>query len=476
MPTRNLQIIIVALFIAVICYTTARRARKAILVGDAIDLVDRFFVDPVNDQELLEAAMEGITSQLDEHSEYIPAAYYEAFQDAIHQEFAGIGILVDQPQSGQPVRVVTPLVGSPALQAGLLPGDEILRVDGEDVSEMEIRDVSNRLRGPVGTVVTLTIRRDALDDLEVGNSADDPKTGVERLVVVKRQSIAIESVVGDHRTSDNRWSFRLEDHPDIAYIRITSFGDRTAGELRQALSQLDNQFDSLILDVRSNAGGLLLSAVEVCDDFLEEGRVVTIRKRGGEIDSEFNAKPGLLVRRDKPIVVLIDGNSASASEIVAACLQDHGRAKVIGSRSYGKGTVQNVLPLDYGRSALKLTTARYYRPNGKNIHRLADAGDGDEWGVTPDDGFDVAVSDEDFLRVWQRWQESSYPRLGGKPNRTAGKRSAEAVIGKGTASDDGLTPTGPLPATIDPPLLRAIEHLRGIKANRPAVLSEKTAA
>lgn len=397
MPPRNLHIIIVACLIATICFSTAQRVRKAVVIGDAIELIERYYVDPVESAALVEAAMTGMTSELDQHSEFIPADLYSSFNDMLHQEFAGVGILVEQPEADQPVRVITPLVGSPALTAGVMPGDEILKVAGQDVSRLPIREVSNRLRGPAGSEVVITVRREV--------------EGVpqEREIRLRRETISLESVVGAYRGEDNQWQFRLREHPQVAYIRITSFGDKTAGELRQVLTDLDNDFEALILDVRANAGGLLLSAVEVCDDFLEGGRIVTIKKRGGEVDNEFDATPGTLVDPQIPMTVLIDGNSASASEIVAACLQDHGRATIVGSRSFGKGTVQNLLPLEFGRSALKLTTARYYRPNGRNIHRIDNAPEEEEWGVVPDQGFDVRISEEGYRKLVQHWQQVSYP-------------------------------------------------------------------
>lgn len=397
MPPRNLHIIIVACLIATICFSTAQRVRKAVVIGDAIELIERYYVDPVESAALVEAAMTGMTSELDQHSEFIPADLYSAFNDMLHQEFAGVGILVEQPEADQPVRVITPLVGSPALTAGVMPGDEILKVAGQDVSRLPIREVSNRLRGPAGSEVVITVRREV--------------EGVpqEREIRLRRETISLESVVGAYRGEDNQWQFRLREHPQVAYIRITSFGDKTAGELRQVLTDLDNDFEALILDVRANAGGLLLSAVEVCDDFLEGGRIVTIKKRGGEVENEFDATPGTLVDPQIPMTVLIDGNSASASEIVAACLQDHGRATIVGSRSFGKGTVQNLLPLEFGRSALKLTTARYYRPNGRNIHRIDNAPEEEEWGVVPDQGFDVRISEEGYRKLVQHWQQVSYP-------------------------------------------------------------------
>ncbi|RPH78372.1 MAG: S41 family peptidase, partial [Planctomycetaceae bacterium] len=340
MPPRNLHAILIACAISVICFSTSQRVRRIGVLGDAIDLINRFYIDPVDDTELVDAAMRGLTSRLDPHSEFIPAELIPAFNDVIEQQFAGVGILVEQPVKGEPVRVITPMVGSPALAAGVQAGDEIVGIAGEDVSQFEIRDITNRLRGPVGSEVAIRVRR----------MVDNAPQRIE--IRLARQSIMLDSVVGDHRDADNRWVFRLEDQPQIGYVRITSFGERTVDEFRQALDALREDYDSLILDVRGNSGGLLNAAVEVCDDLLGEGSIVIIKKRGGVIDRQFDARPGTRVRNDAPIVVLIDGDSASASEIVAACLQDHRRATVIGSRSFGKGTVQNVLPLQGGRSRL----------------------------------------------------------------------------------------------------------------------------
>lgn len=436
MLPRNVHIIAAACLVAAICFTTARRAQRAIIVGDAIDLIDRYYVDPVDSGMLVEAAMKGLTSQLDQHSEFIPAEMYTAFNDMLHQEFAGIGVLVEQPQPDQPVRVITPLVGSPALVAGILPGDEIVAVAGEDVSDLDIREVSNRLRGPIGSEVAITLRR----------TENDQPQQVD--IRVTRQTISLESVVGAYRDAENRWQFRLRNHPEIAYIRVTSFGEKTAGELRQVLSDLDNDFAGLILDVRANAGGLLLSAVEVCDDFLHAGRIVTIKRRGGVIDSQFDAVAGTLVDEAIPMVVLIDGNSASASEIVAACLQDHRRATVIGSRSFGKGTVQNLLPMEFGRSALKLTTARYYRPNGRNIHRIDNAPEDEEWGVSPNPGDEVQISEEGYRELVEHWQRVSFP--------VTGDEDVQAE-------------------TADPQLRRAIERLTGQQGEEVPVLQPAAA-
>ena len=174
---------------------------------------------------------------------------------------------------------------------------------------------------------------------------------------------------------------------------------------------MKDDYLGLILDLRGNGGGLLNSAVDISDMFISEGRIVSTRTRGGVLEDQFDAEQKVLVKAEKPIAVLIDQDSASASEILAACLQDHERATVVGKRSFGKGTVQNVLPLQYGRSALRLTVARYYRPNGKNIHRKRGATEDEQWGVSPDEGFDVDLDPTRLEQLAKRWRESSYPSL-----------------------------------------------------------------
>lgn len=464
MPARNVNIIVLATFLSMLCYFVQRRAKTAMMVGDALEMIDTFYVDPVNADELLIAAMDGMTGKLDEHSEFIPREHYESFQNSINQEFAGIGIFVEKPAEGGPVRVVTPLVGSPALNAGILPGDEIVGVDGQDVSAMELDEVSSRLKGPVGTTVGLRIQR-----------------GPEEVAItVRRGRIELESVIGDYRDENNRWVYRLRDDPAIAYIRLTGFGDKTAGELQSVLKELDNDFSAMVLDLRGNGGGLLHAAVDISNMFLENGRIVSTRTRGGKVEDRFEAKRGTLVDIKKPLAILIDGNSASASEILAACLQDHNRAAIVGTRSYGKGTVQNILPLQYGRSALRLTVARYYRPNGKNIHRVKDAGEDDQWGVMPDEGLFVEINEENLIRLAQRWREASYPSLAttdagsantGTRNNVEPESSTEATV---QATDQIAEPTEIPPTeipqgnveteasnlSIDPQLRRAVEHLR----------------
>ena len=425
------------------------------MVGDALQMIDAFYVDPVDEDKLLIAAMDGMTSTLDEHSEYIPGEDYESFQDSINQEFAGIGIFVEQSEPGKPVQVVTPLVGSPALEAGMLPGDQIIAVDGVDVSKMDLRDVSAKLKGQVGTTVDLTVRRQEQ----------------ELKLLVRRNRIQLESVIGDYRDSDNRWVYRLRDEPSIAYIRLTSFGEKTVNELEEVLVELDNDYDALVLDVRGNGGGLLHAAVDISNMFLHSGKIVSTRTRGGKIEDRFQADSGTLVDDDKPLAILIDGNSASASEIVAACLQDNDRAVVVGTRSYGKGTVQNILPLQFGRSALRLTVARYYRPNGENIHRIKDATEEDQWGVRPNEGLKVEHDEATLEKLAKSWREASYPALALVDDVAvddavdeSGSETASDAVASGDPkvgdADPGTTDSVTSGLLIDAQLRRAVEYLR----------------
>jgi len=236
------------------------------------------------------------------------------------------------------------------------------------------------MRGRSGTAVRLKIRR---------AGADKPLA-----MEIVRETIRIPSVLGDRRKADGVWVYTLARDPRIGYIRIVTFGEKTVGELESALGTLHMEsVRGLVLDLRDNGGGLLRSAVGVCDFFLPAGKtIVSIRRRDGILDT-VETSTGRGIYLDRPLAVLINRYSASASEIVAACLQDQHRAIVVGQRSWGKGTVQNLIPIESGKSLLKLTVASYWRPSGKNIHRLKGAKEGD-WGVSPDAGLAVPMSDD----------------------------------------------------------------------------------
>ncbi len=236
----------------------------------------------------------------------------------------------------------------------------------------------------------------------------------------------------------------------------------------------------MVFDLRGNGGGLLETAIEVSDMFLDAGEIVLTRTRGGALEDRYTAKPGTLVSIEKPLVILIDGKSASASEIVAACLQDNGRASIVGERSYGKGTVQNVLPLQYGRSALRLTVARFYRPSGENLHRAKDATDDQPWGVRPNEGLEVSLDAETRKRLDQLWARASYPSLADVPEADVLEADVPVNVSEpaATSEDAKTTADSNKPeaesadgSLADPQLQRAVEHLRMLisaKSSLPA--------
>lgn len=466
MPPRNFYAISLTAIVCLFCHAKAITMRNGLLVGDAITLIESYYVDEVNQRELVEGAMQGLTSKLDPYTQFIPPTAYEAFQDTLQQHFAGIGILIEQP-ADKPVRVITPLVDSPALKAGFLPGDEIIAVNGEDTTKLRMDAVGKLLRGPIGSMIDVRVRRSLRTNPTEANQADadaDGQPATEELVLrVARAEIELESVIGDYRDANDRWVYRLADRPEIAYVRLTGFGEKTADELKQVFRGLNDDTRGLILDLRGNSGGLLSSAVDVCDMFLDSGRIVSTRGRG-VLDPKASARAqkdqitweatsGTLVPPDLPVSVLIDGDSASASEIVAACLKDHGRVTVVGERSFGKGSVQNVFALENGRSALKLTTSRYYRPNGHNIHREEEASPEDEWGVRPEKGFEVPLNDDQRRQILRRWELATYPKF----PQLAPMNGASEAPGKIPLED----PSELSAAEVDPQLRRALEAIPG---------------
>jgi carboxyl-terminal processing protease len=394
MLPRNYYTILIAVAVCFACHLKASRLRLSEPLNDAVFLIDQFYVEPVRRQQLVRDAMEGMLEHLDPFSEYIDTDDFEEFHAALQQQFAGIGVIVEGPPEHDRLRVAMTLLGSPAALSGLRGGDLLIAIDGQSTVGLTIDRATDVLRGPIGSTVRLTVER----------------TGAAELLefAIERASIHLESVVGDHRDEQQQWVYRLRESPDLAYIRVATFGEQTVRELNEAIDTLQTPYRGLILDLRRNAGGLLDSAIEICDMLLEDGPVVQTQGRQPEWREEFTANAGARIDRNVPIVVLIDEGSASASEIVAACLQDRGRAKIAGMRSFGKGTVQNVLALEGGRAALKLTTARYLRPSGANIQRAPGADESAEWGVRPEASLTVKLTDEQSQQVLKRWQQAMY--------------------------------------------------------------------
>jgi carboxyl-terminal processing protease len=386
MPLRNMLLIVVACVVSLLCYQEATHNYYADIVSETMDIIEDQYVQEVDRRTLFESAMRGMVSDLDRHSEYIGPDGLRRFDESIHQEFGGVGIRIEVPEETKRLTVVGLLPNMPAFKAGMQAGDVIETIDDRDTEGMTLKESVNLIKGKPGEPVELDVRRE----------------GEEELIrfSIKRAQIPIETVEGDTRQEDGAWRFYLIEHPRIGYLRLTKFGDDSVQEMRSALDFNDHPVDALILDLRGNPGGLLTAAVEICDMFIDRGTIVSTRGRGRTVKSKYEANPeNTIVPKEMPVVVLTNGASASASEIVAACLQDHKRAVVVGARSFGKGTVQNVIRLEGGKSALKLTTASYWRPSGKNIHRGENATDDQDWGVRPNKGFEVKLDAEEVERL-----------------------------------------------------------------------------
>lgn len=327
--------------------TTSETYRMLDRFGEAFEQVRANYVEEVSDEELIEAAINGMLASLDPHSNFLDLNNFSEMQVDTRGEFGGLGIEVTMENGF--VRVVSPIDGTPAAEAGIQAGDYITDIDGTPVQGMNLNDAVDLMRGPVDTEITLTIARPDVEPFEV---------------VLVRAVITIESV-------------RSRVERNVGYIRITRFTEQTQPGLERALEDIraeaGDNLEGLVLDLRNNPGGLLEQAISVSDSFLEQGEIVSTRGRHAEDTTRFNARPGDLAE-GLPLIVLINGGSASASEIVAGALQDHHRAIVVGTSSFGKGSVQTIMELP-GNVAMKLTTARYYTPSGRSIQAV---------GIVPD--------------------------------------------------------------------------------------------
>ncbi len=415
MPRRNLLFLLAVCIFALVCYQRTETNQYGQLLSESLNLIQRISLEKVPPEELFEGAMEGMierlnSSGLDENSSYIPPKTLPGFKEMIDQQFGGVGIEVAIDSKTRQITVVSPLPGSPAYAAGVLAGDKILRIDERSTQGMSISDAASLLRGKPGDPVTITVLHQ----------------GQEKPTEIKivRAVIQGETVLGDTRNADGSWNYFLPGQDRIGYLRITSFGEETAAEVRRAVEWLVNhEARGLILDLRDNPGGLLPAAIGVCDLFIPSGVIVSTRGRdGGKLDTWQATGKGPFTKL--PLVVLVNQYSASASEIVAACMQDHHRAAIVGQRTYGKGTVQKVIELDDRWGALKLTTASYWRPSNKNIHRRRDAGENEDWGVRPDSGCEVRVEGDDLTRLllWRMRRDIS------KAAETAGNTKGEEKI------------------------------------------------
>jgi len=415
--------------------------RQLDLFGEVFERVRADYVENVTDEQLIEAAINGMLSALDPHSSYMNAKNFRDMQVQVRGEFGGLGIEVTM-ENGI-VKVVSPIDDTPAAHAGLKPGDLIVEIDGAPVQGMSLNDAVERMRGPVGSEIKLTIKREGRDPFDV---------------TMKRAVVKIQSV-----------KYQLEGE-DVGYIRITSFNEQADSGVKAAIKDLEAKagpkLTGIVLDLRNNPGGLLDQAVAVSNDFLSQGEIVSTRGRHPEDAQRYNAQPPGDLTNGLPMVVLINGGSASASEIVAGALQDHHRAVLLGTRSFGKGSVQTIIQLP-GHGAMRLTTARYYTPSGRSIQAK---------GIEPDIVVEPAkiervaqgtVMHEADLRGALKNTDAQTPAAGTPPAAQPSSEAAPAPnVPPGTTpaaapSDDGVDPNV-LGTAEDYQLARAVDMLRGV--------------
>ena len=364
--------------------------RELNLFGDVFERVRADYVEKPDDSKLVESAINGMLAGLDPHSSYMDPKSFRDMQVQTRGEFGGLGIEVTM-EDGL-VKVVAPIDDTPAAKAGVMANDIITHLDDEAVQGLTLNQAVEKMRGPVNTKIKLRIMR---------KGADKP---IE--VTIVRDVIRVKSV-RSHNEGE-----------DVGYIRVTQFNEQTTEGLKKAISDLTTQLGAekvkgFVLDLRNNPGGLLDQAISVSDAFLDKGEIVSTRGRNAEETQRFNARPGDLTK-GKPLIVLINGGSASASEIVAGALQDHKRATLIGTRSFGKGSVQTIIPLGAGNGALRLTTARYYTPSGRSIQAK---------GITPDIEVLQEVPDDLKARTDSKGEASLRGHLKAEGSEESGSQS-----------------------------------------------------
>jgi len=390
--------------------------RKLNLFGDIFEKVRTDYVEPPNEAKLIESAINGMLTSLDPHSSYMDPKSFQDMRQQTRGEFGGLGIEVTMEDGV--IKVVAPIDETPAAKAGIMAGDLITHIDDDAVQGLSLNDAVNKMRGPINTPVRLRLIR-----------ASSKKTDEVKLV---RDRIQVRAV---------RWR---KEGDDVVYLRVTSFNEQTFDNLKRGIETMVQELGSekvkgFIVDLRNNPGGLLDQAVSVSDAFLERGEIVSTRGRDPADTQRFTAKGGDLTR-GKPIMVLINGGSASASEIVAGALQDHKRATLIGTRSFGKGSVQTIIPLRE-QGAVRLTTARYYTPSGRSIQAK---------GIDPD------------IKIEQEIPEA----LKGK-DETKGEAGLRGHLKSADEEEKGGSSAYvPPEAKDDKQLNYALDLLRGIKVNQ----------
>jgi len=437
MPKRNLAWMLVIFLVVLLFWTLpgtlAGRDSLYRAFGPLVAVraqMHKHFVDELDDRKLLEGAIRGMVAELDSFSGYIsPGEYPEYRARETEGVFNGVGIEVELVQ-GQ-LTVVSPIEGTPAFFAGIVGGDRILGIDGKPTESMSLAEAVNRITGEPGTAVRLRM--------------ESARTGRERELELRRTRVNLVSIKGCARLEEGQWDLMLDAENSIAYVRVSRFIENTAPLLKEKLHELRLAgMKGLVLDLRFNPGGLLDSAVAVTDCFLKEGLIVSTRGRRSDEKKWYATSEA--VSPSAPVAVLINESSASASEIVSGALQDHKRATIVGERSFGKGSVQNLIELE-GHGALKLTTAYYYLPSGRRIHRMDGSPASEPWGIMPD--IEVPLDEKQLAALKEGWRRVDAVGL---------PEAAEDGQDDEPAGDGGPAPRPRIP--IDPQLAEALRVLR----------------
>ena len=440
MRARELMLLVLVAFLVVLQVAPGAEKREASYANfktfvTVLETVKRNYVVPVDDEKLFYGAFKGMLAELDPYSQFMTREDVEQLEVDTEGEFGGLGIEITLDQN-RILTVITPLEDTPAMKAGVLPGDRIIEIEGQNTYNTTLMDAVKKLRGKPGSKVTITV----LHQLN----------GKREKITLTRDIIKVHSV---------RARKMVDADGKIGYIRINNFQRTTVEELDQAVKKLVGEgMKGLVIDLRRNPGGLLDAAVGVCDLFIDKGIIVSTKGKTPESVHEFDAHkegtcPGF------PLALLISNFSASASEIFAGAMQDHHRGIIVGQRSYGKASVQSILSLDSG-CKLRLTTARYYTPAGRLIHREVDAKETDVWGIQPD--IEVKMTYEDELGLSEHFRDERATEVtngGAAPKPEVAPKPEIAPLDEG---GDTKKKEGEKKPFVDAALVRAVDALKAV--------------
>ena len=435
MHRRNLLIVAIVVPGCLLACAAQDRTGQGKRFAEVIHRIDKGYFRTIDSEQLFQAAMEGVFHKLDDRSEFIEPSKLRNYERDFKKEFAGIGVELDAELSSGDIVVVAPVYGGPAWQAGIRSGDRIVSVEDIETSGRNLSKIVAQFRGEVGSQVDLCIRKQGVG-LNDRSAIQD--------ITISRRNITIESVRGDRRLPGGNWDWWLQGDPNIAYLRISHFSKRTDTEVAGLIEKLafKQPPKGLVIDLRGNSGGMLEGGIALCNLFLEDGLIVAVtndrlkdRSNRKQLQQKWTATAGQVLK-GVPIAVLVDEFTASVAEIVAACLQDHKRATIVGSRSFGNASVQTITTLSSGPGAIRLTTNEYQRPSGTSLNRLSTSTESDAWGVRPDSNFAFSPTRKQ-LEDWITWRQDR--------DRV---RSGQS----GTVLDPG----GLLPRHADPVLGRAL--------------------